>query len=69
MKTHIEKTLERIHHSFPHMSCDIYHDSLKEQFVVKLQSLGITQHFRSDHIRKSLRMATEWLKKNCTPCP
>lgn len=72
MKTHIERTLERIKQisdeKFLWLSCDIYYNDLAvdrgEQFVVKVHS-GITDinlHFRSNHIRKSLKMAVKAVK-------
>lgn len=72
MKTYIERTLERImqisYEKCLWLSTDIYYNDLaverKEQFVVKVHS-GITdinQHFRSNHIRKSLKMALDYVK-------
>lgn len=73
MNTYIERKLKRIKmiglmRGYV-LSCDIYYNDLadpSEQFVVKLRSGGkrINEHFRSNHIRKSLRMAEQWLRKN-----
>ena len=73
MKTHIERRLEQIRDIGEQnnlwLSCDIYYDDLavnrEEQFVVKVHSkiTHINEHFRSNHIRKSLRMAVKWLKE------
>lgn len=69
MKTRIERRLEKIQEIAYEkrlvLSCDIYYDSLGvhrgEQFVVKLHG-GVKQHFRSDHILKSLNQAIEYLE-------
>ena len=74
MKTFIERKLEVIR-KIGYMrgltlSCDIYYNDLAvdkgEQFVVRLRSANIIKkvHFRSNHIRKSLKMALKWLKEN-----
>lgn len=72
MKTYIERKLEQIH-KIGHekrvvLSCDIYYDDLGahrgEQFVVRLHDVSIDEHFRSNHIRKSLKMAMKWLKEH-----
>lgn len=70
MKTYIERKLEQIrkigHEKRAVLSCDIYYDDLREhrgeQFVVRLHDISIDEHFRSNHIRKSLKMALKWLK-------
>lgn len=67
MRTYIERLLKKIKEiGFEKrlvLSVDIYYDDLKEQFVVKLHdSHGLNEHFRSNHIRKSLKMALKWLK-------
>ena len=69
MNTFVEKMLIKIRKHSPYLSCDIYYDNLavlrNEQFVVKLHS-PITKeqyHFRSNRIRKSLKMAWKYLKK------
>lgn len=67
MKTHIERKLIEMRGLSPHLSVDIYYDDLAElcnqQFVVKLHDpYGMNEHFRSNHIRKSLKMALKWLK-------
>ena len=69
MKTYIERKLIEMRRIRPLLSVDIYYDDLrvhrKEQFVVKIHDgMGINKHFRSDHIRKSLKMALKWLKEN-----
>ena len=70
MKTYIERKLEQIrkigHEKGVVLSCDIYYDDLREhreeQFVVRVHDISIDEHFRSNHIRKSLKMALKWLK-------
>lgn len=72
MKTYIERTLEKIRGISEQknlwLSCDIYFNNLAvdrgEQFVVKLHSsiTNINEHFRSNHIRKSLKAAYEFVK-------
>jgi len=67
MKTYIERKLIEMRRISPLLSVDIYYDDLrvrrKEQFVVKIHDLtGINEHFRSNHIRKSLKMALAFLK-------
>lgn len=74
MKTYVEKTLIKMREKALDMGlelpCDIYYNDWgvkrKEQFVVKLggrhSCSGINAHFRSDSIRKSLKMALNWLK-------
>lgn len=66
MKTYIERKLMEMRRMRPHLSVDIYYDDLaqlrKEQFVVKLHDpFGLNEHFRSNHIRKSLKMALGYL--------
>lgn len=66
MKTNIERKLIEMRRMRPHLSVDIYYDDLaqirKEQFVVKLHDpFGLNEHFRSNHIRKSLKMALWYL--------
>lgn len=70
MKTFIERKLEQIRDisldKCLSVSCDIYYDDLgvsrKEQYVVKLHDLHFAEHFRSNHIRKSLRRALKFVK-------
>ena len=67
MKTYIERKLIEMRRIRPMLSVDIYYDDLrvrrKEQFVVKIHDgTGINEHFRSNHIRKSLKMALAFLK-------
>lgn len=67
MKTYIERKLVEMRRRRPHLSVDIYYDNLREdrneQFVVKLHDpFGLNEHFRSNHIRKSLKMAMAFLK-------
>lgn len=70
MKTYIERKLEQIrkisHEKRVGLSCDIYYnewgEAKSEQFVVKLHGPSIVKHFRTNHIRKSLKMALKWLK-------
>lgn len=69
MKTYIERKLIEMLQMVPLLSVDIYYDDLrvgrKQQFVVKLHDgQGIDGHFRSNHIRKSLKKALKWLKEN-----
>lgn len=69
MKTYIERKLIEMRRIRPLLSVDIYYDDLrehrKEQFVVKIHDgIGINEHFRSNHVRKSLKMALKWLKEN-----
>lgn len=66
MKTYIERKLVEMRRRRPHLSVDIYYDNLRqdrnEQFVVKLHDpFGLNQHFRSNHIRKSIKMALGYL--------
>lgn len=66
MKTYIERKLIEMRRMRPHLSVDIYYDNFreyrKEQFVVKLHDpFGLNEHFRSNHIRKSLKMALGYL--------
>lgn len=65
MKTYIERKLVEMRRRRPHLSVDIYYDNLREhrgeQFVVRLHDISIDEHFRSNHIRKSLKMALKWL--------
>lgn len=68
MKTYIERKLIEMRRQRPFLSVDIYYDNLREdlneQFVVKIHDpFDIEEHFRSNHIRKSLKMALKWLKK------
>lgn len=70
MKTYIERALEEIKRIARDkrllLSCDLYYNDLAdegEQFVVKLYSAGhFDRHFRTNHIRKSLRQALEFVK-------
>lgn len=68
MKTYIERKLIEMRRIRPLLSVDIYYDDLpillrKERFVVKIHDgTGINEHFRSNHIRKSLKMALAFLK-------
>ena len=67
MKTYIERKLIEMRRIRPLLSVDIYYDDLtpllKERFVVKINDrMGINEHFRSNHIRKSLKMALAFLK-------
>ena len=67
MKTYIERKLIEMRKISPMLSVDIYYDNFgedrNEQFVVKLHDpFDISEHFRSDHIRTSLKMALEYLK-------
>lgn len=66
MRTYIERLLKKIKEIGLEkrlvLSVDIYYDDLKEQFVVKLHDPHLNEHFRSNHIRKSLKMALKWLK-------
>lgn len=70
MKTYIERTLEEIrkigHEKRVVLSCDIYYDDLRvsrgEQFVVRLRDINLDKHFRSNHIRKSLKQALKYVK-------
>lgn len=70
MKTYIERKLEQIrtigHEKRVMLSCDIYYDDLGvsrgEGFVVRLHDIGLDEHFRSNHIRKSLKMALKYVK-------
>ncbi len=73
MKTYIERTLEKIKkignekNLWP--SCDIYYDDngvkRGEQFVVRVYSRisGINLHFRTNHIRKSLKQAVKAVRE------
>jgi hypothetical protein len=66
MRTYIERSLKKIKEIGIEkrlvLSVDIYYDDLKERFVVKLHDpYGLNEHFRSNHIRKSLKMALKWL--------
>jgi len=66
MRTYIERSLKKIKEIGLEkrlvLSVDIYYDDLKERFVVKLHDpYGLNEHFRSNHIRKSLKMALKWL--------
>ena len=66
MKTYIERKLIEMRRLRPLLSVDIYYnqygESRNEQFVVKLHEPGLEKHFRSNYIRKSLKMALKWLK-------
>lgn len=70
MKTYTERTLEEIKKITRDkrliLSCDIYYNDLVdegEQFVVKLYSAGhFDRHFRTNHIRKSLKQALKYVK-------
>lgn len=70
MKTYIERKLEQIRRIGLEkrflLSCDIYYNEYgerkNEQFVVRLHDVKLDEHFRSNHIRKSLKMALKWLK-------
>lgn len=67
MKTYIERNLIEMRRIRPLLSVDIYYDDLtpllKERFVVKLhEPYGLNEHFRSNHIRKSIKMALAFLK-------
>lgn len=67
MRTSIERKLVKMRRIRPLLSVDIYYDDLrehrKEQFVVKIHDgIGINEHFRSNHIRKSLKMALAYIK-------
>lgn len=69
MRNYIERKLIEIRRIRPLLSVDIYYDDLtpllKERFVVKIHDgIGINEHFRSNHVRKSLKMALKWLKEN-----
>lgn len=67
MRTYIERSLKKIKEIGIEkrlvLSVDIYYDDLKERFVVNLHDpYGLNEHFRSNHVRKSLKMALKWLK-------
>lgn len=70
MKTYTERTLEEIKKITRDkrliLSCDIYYNDLAdegEQFVVKLYSAGhFDRHFRTNHIRTSLKQALKYVK-------
>lgn len=67
MNTYIERKLKKFASTAREkriiLSCDIYYDDLRGEFVVKLHNtFGAIQHFRSNHIRKSLKMALKWLE-------
>ena len=66
MKTYIERKLIEMRRIDPILSVDIYYNDggepRDEQFVVRCHDHQIDKHFRSNHIRKSLKMALEWLK-------
>lgn len=67
MKTYIERKLIQMRRIRPLLSVDIYYDDLtpllKERFVVNLHDpYGLNEHFRSNHIRKSIKMALGFLK-------
>ena len=67
MKTYIEKTLVEMRQLSPLLSVDIYYNDLPcdGEFVVWVHDpFGTNEHFRSNHIRKSLKMALKWLKEN-----
>lgn len=73
MKTYIERTLVKIRETLRDkrifVSTDIYYDDLAiekgEEFVVRVYAgNGLNKHFRSNHIRKSLKMALKWLKEH-----
>ena len=72
MKTYIERTLKQIQDISEQkdlfLSCDIYYDGSAcargKEFVVKVHSsiTNISAHFRSHHIRESLKMALKCVK-------
>ena len=70
MKNYIERTLEQIQEIGASkglvLSCDIYYDNLRvdrgEQFVVRISDAKRVRHFRTNHIRKSLKAALEFVK-------
>lgn len=70
MKTYIERTLVQIREIGERkgylLSCDIYYNNFggeSKPFVVNVyDAFGLNEHFRTNHIRKSLKMALKWLK-------
>lgn len=72
MRTYIERKLREIRKTSIEksvaLSCDIYYNELGEkkgeQYVVKLYNIrrGINLHFRSNSVRKSLKMALKHLR-------
>jgi len=71
MNTYIERILKKIrkigHVKGLSLSCDIYYDNLGDghgrAFVVKVHdAFGINEHFRSNHVRKSLRDALKYVE-------
>ena len=72
MRTYIERKLREIRKTSIEkgmaLSCDIYYNELgeekEEQYVVKLYNIrrGVNLHFRSNSVRKSLRMAVKHLR-------
>lgn len=72
MRTYIERSLKKIKEIGLEkrlvLSCDIYYDDLAEsrgeQYVVKIHdSFGLDAHFRTNHIRKSVRLALDFVKR------
>lgn len=70
MKTYIERTLVQIREIGERkgylLSCDIYYNNFggeSKPFVVKIHdAFGLNEHFRTNHIRKSLRQALQFVK-------
>ena len=67
MNTYIERKLKQIRKTSQDknfgLSCDIYYNDLADEYVVRCHDhRGVDKHFRSNHIRKSLKMALKWLK-------
>ena len=71
MKTYIERTLVNIRETLRDkrifVSTDIYYDDLAiergEEFVVRVYAGNdLDRHFRTNHIRKSLKQALEFVK-------
>lgn len=69
MRTYIERTLVKIKRVMNEKgylpSCDIYHDDLKDLFVVWIHSITkiADQHFRDKHLRTALRKAYKFVKE------
>ena len=72
MKTYTERKLEQIQRIAEEkkisLSCDIYYDNLrvdrKQQFVAKIiYQNRTTKYFRTDSIRKSLRLAVDYAER------
>ena len=69
MRNYTERTLVKIKRVMYKkgylVSCDIYHDDLKDLFVVWIHSITkiADQHFRAKHIRTALRNALKCVKE------